>query len=99
VKHSFDDGLAVLAERRIKLGMQDRFLDYTVKNLNISRSAAGTIEFDIPSTLRAPTTYGSAKSGCRQKRIRPVWDSAPINHLRKVATEHRLRRAGHLAPS
>lgn len=45
--HAFDDKLVLLAELTIKPERRDEFLDYTVENLAISRSAAGNIEFDI----------------------------------------------------
>ena len=37
----------MLAELSIKPERRDEFLDYTVENLAVSRSAAGNIEFDI----------------------------------------------------
>lgn len=45
--YAFDDKLVMLAELTIKPERRDEFLDYTVENLAISRSAAGNIEFDI----------------------------------------------------
>lgn len=45
--HTYTDGLVMLAELQIKLGQREAFLNYTVENLNISRSAAGNIAFDI----------------------------------------------------
>ena len=43
----YADGLVMLAELQIKPGQREALLDYTVENLNISRSAAGNIAFDI----------------------------------------------------
>ena len=45
--HAYAEGLVMLAELQIKPGQREAFLDYTVENLNISRSAAGNIAFDI----------------------------------------------------
>ena len=45
--HTFAEGLVMLTELQIKPGQREAFLDYTVENLNISRSAAGNIAFDI----------------------------------------------------
>lgn len=47
MKQAFDDRLVMLAQLTIKSGKLQEFLDYTVENLAISRSAAGNIEFDI----------------------------------------------------
>ncbi len=47
MKHTFADALVMLAELTIKPEKRDAFLDYTVENLAISRSAAGNIAFDI----------------------------------------------------
>lgn len=47
MEYSFDHKLVMLAELTIKPGKRDEFLEYTVGNLAISRSAAGNIEFDI----------------------------------------------------
>ncbi len=43
----FDTRLVMLAELTIKPGKREEFLDYTLANLVISRSAAGNIQFDI----------------------------------------------------
>lgn len=43
----FEGTLVMLAELRIKPGMRDAFLDYITDNLDLSRSAAGNIAFDI----------------------------------------------------
>ncbi|WP_373486542.1 putative quinol monooxygenase [Blastomonas sp.] len=45
--HTYADGLVMLAELKIKPGEREAFLNYTVENLKISRSAAGNIAFDI----------------------------------------------------
>jgi quinol monooxygenase YgiN len=45
--HTYTQGLVMLAELQIKPGQREAFLDYTVGNLKISRSAAGNIAFDI----------------------------------------------------
>jgi quinol monooxygenase YgiN len=47
MKHTFADALVMLAQLTIKPEKRDVFLDYTVENLAISRSAAGNIAFDI----------------------------------------------------
>jgi quinol monooxygenase YgiN len=47
MKHACDNQLVMLAELPIKPEKRDDFLDYTVENLAISRSAAGNIAFDI----------------------------------------------------
>lgn len=45
--HTYSDGLVMLAELQIKPSEREAFLNYTVENLKISRSAAGNIAFDI----------------------------------------------------
>ena len=47
MKYEFVDRLVMLAELTIKPEKLEAFLDYTVENLEISRSHAGNIEFDI----------------------------------------------------
>lgn len=47
MKHGMDSALVMLAEFNIKSNKRSEFLDYTVKNLDLSRSAAGNIAFDI----------------------------------------------------
>lgn len=47
MKYAFVDKLVMLAELTIKPEKLEEFLDYTVENLEISRSYAGNIEFDI----------------------------------------------------
>lgn len=47
MKRAFVDNLVMLAELSIKPEKVSEFLDYTVENLAISRSAAGNIEFNI----------------------------------------------------
>lgn len=47
MNHGFDDQLVMLAELTIKPERRAEFLDYTVENLAISRSAEGNIAFDI----------------------------------------------------
>jgi quinol monooxygenase YgiN len=41
MKHAFADTLVMLAELTIKPEKREEFLDYTVKNLEISRRACG----------------------------------------------------------
>lgn len=45
--HTYAEGLVMLAELQIKPGQREAFLDYTVENLTVSRSAAGNIAFNI----------------------------------------------------
>lgn len=45
--HAYAEGLVMLAELQIKPGQREAFLDYTVENLTVSRSAAGNIAFNI----------------------------------------------------
>lgn len=47
MEHAFTNNLVMLAELKIKPDQRSAFLDYTVENLKISRSAAGNIAFDI----------------------------------------------------
>lgn len=47
MKHGYDGKLVMLAELSIKPEMSEAFLDYTVENLALSRTAAGNIAFDI----------------------------------------------------
>lgn len=47
MQHELTDTLAMLAELTVKPEKRDEFLDYIVANLEISRSAAGNIAFDI----------------------------------------------------
>lgn len=47
MKHALADTLAMIAELTIQPGKREAFLDYTVENLELSRSAAGNIVFDI----------------------------------------------------
>jgi quinol monooxygenase YgiN len=47
MKYAFADTLVMIAELPIKPEKLEDFLDYTVTNLEISRSAAGNIAFDI----------------------------------------------------
>jgi quinol monooxygenase YgiN len=47
MKHPIEDKLVMLAELTIKPEMREAFLDYTVENLALSRTAAGNITFDI----------------------------------------------------
>ena len=66
--HTYAEGLVMLAELQIKPGQREAFLDYTVKNLTISRSAAGNIAFDIlidesnPETVLFYEIWESAKA-------------------------------------
>lgn len=45
--HPIDNKLVMLAELTIKPEEREAFLDYTVENLALSRTAAGNIAFDI----------------------------------------------------
>jgi quinol monooxygenase YgiN len=47
MKHAFAENLVMIAELTVRADRIDEFLDYTVKNLSISRSYPGNIEFDI----------------------------------------------------
>jgi quinol monooxygenase YgiN len=47
MKYTFVDQLVMLAELTIQPEKRDAFLEYTLENLEISRSAAGNISFDI----------------------------------------------------
>ena len=47
MKYPIGDTLVMIAELAIKPEMLEAFLDYTIKNLDISRGAAGNITFDI----------------------------------------------------
>ncbi len=47
MKHPIDAKLVMLAELTIKPEKREAFLDYTVENLALSRTAAGNITFDI----------------------------------------------------
>jgi quinol monooxygenase YgiN len=45
--HELSSNLVMLAEMTVKPDQRDAFLNYTVENLQLSRSAAGNIAFDI----------------------------------------------------
>lgn len=45
--HTYAEGFVMLAEMQIKPSEREAFLNYTVENLKISRSAAGNIAFDV----------------------------------------------------
>lgn len=47
MRYELTDTLVMLAELTVKPEKRDEFLDYIVENLEISRSAAGNIAFDI----------------------------------------------------
>ena len=47
MKHTLDSELVMVAQMTIKPERMDEFLEYTVQNLEISRSAEGNIAFDI----------------------------------------------------
>lgn len=66
MKHAFVENLVMLAELTIKPGKLDEFLDYTVPNLEVSRSYAGNIAFDILIDQTSPNTV----------RFYEVWESA-----------------------
>ena len=56
MRHTYTEGLVMLAELKIKPGQREAFLNYTVENLNISRSVAGNIAFDILIDQSNPET-------------------------------------------
>lgn len=66
MKHALSSTLVMLAELTIKPSMRDDFLDYTVENLEISRSAKGNIVFDILIDEAHP----------EQVLFYEIWDSA-----------------------
>jgi quinol monooxygenase YgiN len=66
MNHPIDDKLVMLAELTIKPEMRDAFLDYTVENLSLSRTAAGNIAFDILLDQARPN----------QVLFYEVWESA-----------------------
>lgn len=47
MRHALTENFVMLAELSIKSEKRDAFLDYTVENLALSRSAGGNIQFDI----------------------------------------------------
>jgi quinol monooxygenase YgiN len=47
MKHPIEDRLVMIAELTIKPEKREAFLDYTVENLALSRTAVGNITFDI----------------------------------------------------
>lgn len=54
--HTYSEGLVMLAELQIKPGEREAFLNYTVENLEISRSAEGNLAFDILVDESCPDT-------------------------------------------
>jgi quinol monooxygenase YgiN len=68
MKHGLSDRLTIIAELTTKAGMREAFLDYTVDNLGLSRSAAGNIAFDIlidetrPNAVLFYETWESAEA-------------------------------------
>jgi len=54
--HTYTEGLVMLAELPIKPGEREAFLNYTVENLEISRSAKGNLAFDILVDVSSPET-------------------------------------------
>jgi quinol monooxygenase YgiN len=66
MKHPVDDKLVIIAELTIKPEQREAFLDYTVENLALSRTAAGNIAFDILLDEARPN----------QVLFYEVWDSA-----------------------
>jgi quinol monooxygenase YgiN len=66
--HTHAEGIVMLAELQIKPGQREAFLDYTAENLNISRSAAGNVAFDIlvdesnPETVMFYEVWASAEA-------------------------------------
>jgi len=47
MKHAVTNNLIMIAELTIKPNKLEEFLEYTVPNLEVSRSYPGNIEFDI----------------------------------------------------
>ena len=47
MKHELDGALTMLAQLKIRPDKCEDFLDYTITNLELSRSARGNIAFDI----------------------------------------------------
>lgn len=47
MERSFDNAHVMIAEFSVKPDRREAFLDYTIKNLSLSRSAKGNVEFDI----------------------------------------------------
>ena len=66
--HTYAEGLVMLAELQIRPSQREAFLDYTVENLNVSRSAAGNIAFDILVDESNPETV----------LFYEVWESAEV---------------------
>jgi quinol monooxygenase YgiN len=66
MKHAFADNMVMLAALSIKPGQRDAFLDYTVENLEISRTAKGNIAFEILIDETRPD----------QVLFYEIWDSA-----------------------
>ncbi|MFZ5667093.1 MAG: putative quinol monooxygenase [Pseudomonadota bacterium] len=56
MKHTYTEGLVMLAELPIKPGEREAFLNYTAENLEISRSAKGNLAFDILVDVSSPET-------------------------------------------
>ncbi len=56
MKYPLFDKLVMIAELAIKPEKIEEFLDYTVTNLELSRAAAGNIEFDILIDEARPNT-------------------------------------------
>jgi quinol monooxygenase YgiN len=71
MKHPIDDKLVMLAEFTIKPEMRDAFLNYTVENLALSRTAAGNIAFDILLDEAHPN----------QVLFYEVWESAEAQQI------------------
>jgi quinol monooxygenase YgiN len=55
MKHPFADQLIMLAELTVKPDRIDEFLDYTVANLQLSRSYPGNVTFEILTNETEPS--------------------------------------------
>jgi hypothetical protein len=72
MKHPIEDKLVMLAEFTIKPEKREAFLDYTVENLALSRTAAGNICWKRPIPIRCCFM----KSGSQLKLSSPTWHGA-----------------------
>lgn len=71
--HAFVDTLVMIAELDVKLDRIDEFLDYTIANLELSRSYPA-ISSSISSSMKpGPAGSYSMKSGDRRPPSKPIW--------------------------
>lgn len=70
MKHALADNLIMIAELTVRPDRIEEFLDYTVKNLPISRSYPGNIAFDILINPAQP----------EHVVFYEVWESAAVQH-------------------